>query len=527
MYWIKKQINKIWVDRLSLGLIITVTSAPILALYQANINEIELPRLFTPLLIINGFFIFLFYILNFLINKKYNTALLVFTLSLISLHYRLILGNIGNPNFKLLGTHFGEDKIMFIGSIFIFLVAFVIFFKIKTVSKLIPKIVIIVFGMTILLNTFKIIHYEINQRHPSLSDDNRIKQLLTPRESSMLPDIYYIIPDRYAGEDSLNNYFNFDNYDFNEQLSKQGFYPIKNAYANYPTTGTSLASSLNMEYVETLLGADIPPDQTLYYPLIAKNTVAENLKQIGYTFIQYGSWWEGTRFNTYANINLDSPIKLDQFSQVLFSQTIAEPIAKAINVITGNESNIDQEHLHQSLANKQYQSLQNISKSNGPKFVFVHLLQPHYPYVFNRDCNSIIGNNSLSDNSEEILYLGQLECTNTNLITSIKSLIHSSKNKPIIIVQADEGPLIGVDMNRDFDVQYIREKSNILFQILEPDNTNKYPFQTPVNIFRYIFNKYFGTSFEYLPERMFAWKYPVYNLKDITDEVKNMGILGY
>ncbi len=64
------------------------------------------------------------------------------------------------------------------------------------------------------------------------------------------PDIYYIILDEYGRHDLLNG---FDNTQFIGELERRGFYIAKAATTNYSTTVTSLASALNMAYMEGII----------------------------------------------------------------------------------------------------------------------------------------------------------------------------------------------------------------------------------------------------------------------------------
>ena len=67
-----------------------------------------------------------------------------------------------------------------------------------------------------------------------------------------LHDIYYIILDRYASVSTLKEVYDFDNSEFLNYLSSIGFYVANESRANYTKTRSSLASSLNMEYINYL-----------------------------------------------------------------------------------------------------------------------------------------------------------------------------------------------------------------------------------------------------------------------------------
>ena len=59
-------------------------------------------------------------------------------------------------------------------------------------------------------------------------------------------DIYYVLLDRYGSEQSLRQFFGFDNSKFCDELEKRGFLVDRQAVTSYPMTSTSMASTLNM-----------------------------------------------------------------------------------------------------------------------------------------------------------------------------------------------------------------------------------------------------------------------------------------
>ncbi|MDH4209516.1 MAG: hypothetical protein OEV76_11625, partial [Anaerolineae bacterium] len=102
---------------------------------------------------------------------------------------------------------------------------------------------------------------------------------------------------------------------------------------------------------------------------------------------------------------------------------------------------------------------------------------------------------------------------------------------PIIILQADEGPYPErlLEENRGFNWDTatgaeLRHKMGILNAYYLPgvDGSALYPTVTPVNSFRQVFNLYFGTSLELLPDINYAYEdfnYP-YRFLDITDRIE-------
>src|SRR4030095_8655191 len=64
------------------------------------------------------------------------------------------------------------------------------------------------------------------------------------------PDIFFIVPDEYVGDQVLRDIFSFNNSAFQQELDKRGFHTIAGSKSNYNYTPFSLASLLNMEYLE-------------------------------------------------------------------------------------------------------------------------------------------------------------------------------------------------------------------------------------------------------------------------------------
>ena len=67
------------------------------------------------------------------------------------------------------------------------------------------------------------------------------------------PDIYYIILDAYACSDVMKNHFDFDNEPFLNRLEQKGFFVARQSTANYCQTRLSLCSSLNGDYLQSLI----------------------------------------------------------------------------------------------------------------------------------------------------------------------------------------------------------------------------------------------------------------------------------
>ena len=344
-----------------------------------------------------------------------------------------------------------------------------------------------------------------------------------PAPQSQLPDIYYIIMDRYAGPETLKTTYGFDNKDFLTYLRAKGFYVAADSAANYPSTTQSLASSLNLQYLK-YVGKFVDTQSPTWIPLqtlLQDHKVGQFLKNMGYRYIHLGSWWEPTRKNKLA----DETVYFVPFPEsfyTLYGTTMSYPISSALRVL-------DLRYEHWRGHRRQFENLLKKSAANGPKFVFAHFLLPHSPYVFGRNGEYVSFGHS-SKQSLEASYIDQLISTNRLLQQTLDTLL-SSKSAPIIIVQADEGPWprryeldeANFDWRSATDAE-IKQKMKILNSFYLPgvDSRALYPTISPVNTFRVVFNLYFKTDLPLLPDESFIYqkrRHP-YDLLDISSRLR-------
>jgi hypothetical protein len=97
------------------------------------------------------------------------------------------------------------------------------------------------------------------------------------------PDIYLIVADEYAGKKELEDIFHFNNSEFENQLRQRGFHIIDSSKSNYNYTPFSMASMLNLNYLDKLEGRNKSlNDRNLCYRTINNNTTIDFLKSHGY-----------------------------------------------------------------------------------------------------------------------------------------------------------------------------------------------------------------------------------------------------
>ena len=338
------------------------------------------------------------------------------------------------------------------------------------------------------------------------------------------PDIYYIILDRYPSASALKEMHDFANSEFLDYLSTKGFFIGSESHANYAFTQYSLASSLNMEYLDRLsqeVGDEASVDEGPLQAMVQDYKVWRLLKSAGYEFINVGSWWEPTRANKYADVNINYAGQLSEFSMTLLRTTALDPLGTSLG-LWGDPRKEQWERVRY-----EFDRLAEIPRMNQPTFVFAHFICPHPDFVFERN-GDFLTSEAAADRTVESQYLDQLAAINEKVKTLVDTLLAESEVPPIIILQGDEGDVPwDVDWN---DVNWVqvtdtelREELGILnaYYFPEIDAGTLYLSITPVNSFRQVFNLYFDADLGLLPDRSHISRPgQPYAFYDVTDRLK-------
>jgi hypothetical protein len=340
------------------------------------------------------------------------------------------------------------------------------------------------------------------------------------------PDIYYFVFDRYGSQNTLERVYGFDNRPFLEALRAKGFYVASGSHANYPKTAPSFASTFDMDYLD--LADDPLARRNEWHPIYDKlenHRVGNFLKSTGYRFIQIGSWWAPTQHNAAADENYS--FGFSEFAWLYLRRTIVPKVIHAVAPGTGIAAMTDWDNGQCQRVPRQFAAVKAISERPEATFTFVHVLLPHEPYVFAAD-GRCLSPEEVRARGQKDGYLGQLRYANS-LIGDMVDHLLSSPNKPIIILQADEGPYpeayrIGDRSWRQATPEQLATKTAILNAFYFPDGDYSMLYRdiTSVNTFRLLFDKYFGTNHGRLRDRIFAFPNysSIYDFFDVTEPAR-------
>ena len=352
-------------------------------------------------------------------------------------------------------------------------------------------------------------------------EDDRAGANVARALSGPPPDIYYVIMDSYAGPEVLREVYGFDNGPFLDFLRYQGFYVAERSASNYPHTQESVASSLNYEYLDGLSDI-VGEDSTNRSPLtrmIEDSRLLRFLKRYDYEFIVFASGSETTEHYRNADIVLRPPRDITEFERILLYGTLFPVVQDflvrhdVLDTGTLGLWNFDEWRTRIRFT---FEGLKNVPRSDSPRYIFAHILDPHPPFVFDRQGGRAIKPDPAEAYVDEVLFL------NSQLREVVAEILSEAEREPIIVLQGDHGFIPpGTPLSEQAS---LRAKFGILNAYYLPDGgTDRlYESISPVNSFRVILNHYFGTTYELRPDRSFYWTVGrPYRLSEVTDVIED------
>ena len=303
--------------------------------------------------------------------------------------------------------------------------------RLATVDTLLTRLAAILVAVTLAL----IVPYQVGtllERSTVTADGPLQTGSTAPKR-----DVYYLIWDRYGSDRALELRTGFKN-DLTPWLEDQGFTTLPDSHANYVRTTLSLATTLNMQPLDKLITPLDPASRSMrpLDDLLLGPTVPRQFQALGYRYIHIGSWYDATDFDPSADVNYDWDGTSD-FLEELYDDSAAPAITARLHLRPAVPSH-DQEHFDHGVY--ELATLDKMVDEPGPKFVFGHVLLPHPPYVFDAD-GSAFDADEVSALTSGQRWERQLQFTNSQIRSLVEKLqALPEERRPIIILQADEGP---------------------------------------------------------------------------------------
>ncbi len=314
------------------------------------------------------------------------------------------------------------------------------------------------------------------------------------------PDIYYFILDSYGSPGLLQKAYGYDDSAFVQYLEKSGFYVAGCSQSNYDRTEISLGSSLNMDYLQNLDDTFVPSnlDRTSLWNDIRYSAVRLDLEKAGYRTVAFATGFAFTELDD-ADVYIAPSLAFSsptEFETLVLHTSVLQPLVGQglldLDQIDGQR--------YRERFNLVFDSMDRLARMPGPKFVFIHLVSPHPPFVFGPDGTPTDPSAFL--NSDRLYpadlyargYQNQVTYLDTRLEAAVATLIRESARPPVIILQGDHGPWLqtGSDQFRILNAYYLPGHSDRL-----------YPTITPVNTFRIVLDAYLGGHYPLLADQTY------------------------
>jgi len=486
---------------------------PILFLYSHNIERTSITHFVAPALVSALSALLFWFLLSLAFKDTQKAGLLVSLSILLFFSYGHLRDAVGDFSFSIRGTIIGADELLVFGCMLLVLLGAYLLAKSTRSFSVLTKALNVAAAFLVWISLISIGNYALTTgpaRHQP-----RVPPKITEAPGGMekpdrFPDIYYIILDGYARADILEELYRYDNGEFLDYLKRRDFWVADKSRSNYCQTALSLASSLNLHYVQELINRihDDSRNTSLLRNLIRDSEIVRFLRQHGYKFAAFSSGYSFTEMSK-ADIYLSPPQALSESENLLINRTPIRPLLAKLPL----KSQFD---LHRDRLLYIFDELPRVGKTQSPVFVFAHIMAPHPPFVFGEGGEPIRcdGEFSYGDGSHYTRkrgregyrrdYARQLVFINQKAKEAIDGILAASSVPPVIILQSDHGP--GSTLKWD-DPQgsNLEERMSILNAYYLPGGGDEllYDEISPVNTFRVICNHYFGTNYELLANKSY------------------------
>lgn len=363
------------------------------------------------------------------------------------------------------------------------------------------------------------------------SDVHQVQLSFSGEVPNNSPDIYYLIIERFANFQTLKSRYQFES-SLENFLEKETFYIAKNSRPNYPHTSLSLASSLNLSYLDyfSRYKQMLKGDETHLFNQIENSQLFSFLKENNYELFYLTDSWQGTEKNRNADTNFNYHYP-SAFTKLFLETTIYDYIYKKYYYLTRSKHEPYKIQKKESEVFK-LNKLKEITKKGNKKVVFAHLLITHEPYVLNK-IGQPLTDEEIVNTPHETRYINHIQFGGEIVKKMIKA-IKKNKRPYILIIQADEGPYTKelrrlVDRDKfkwsKASPDAIKTHMSILNAYYFPDEKYYKSLNasiSPVNSFRVVLNSYFDQRFPMLEDRYFLNHSfnNLYQFKDITGILK-------
>ena len=323
---------------------------------------------------------------------------------------------------------------------------------------------------------------------------------LAPCTGCPRPDVYLIITDGYPSNIQLREKLAYDNSPFIQKLRQRGFFVADSSVSNYNMTPVSVASLLDMQYLDAVEGtnATYKKDVAMALTRIRNSRFPEYLRSLGYEVRNHSI------FDLNKEPSYTEPTFLPKRTSNITAQTFTRRVITDLGFHLIDKFNIGfivRKSKYADLRNNHRvyeRTISSAKKAEEPQFVYSHLMMPHYPYYY----DSTGRQRELVELTTELhtdtaAFVSYLKYANGRFLTMIDQLLANKSRNSIIILVGDHG-FRNFRHKRDRDYYFMN-----LLAVRYPhqDSGTLYHTMSNVNLLRVILNDQFGQRLPLLEDR--------------------------
>lgn len=405
----------------------------------------------------------------------------VFTTGLMAFHF--FFGSLHDFLKAQLGNSWPTSYSFLLGFAFVLLIAWIVF--IKRTTRSFHRLTL--YGNVLLLLLIGLDLATLAAKGFGRHENRALPPGLSVCDTCAKPDVYLILTDGYAGEQELKDLFHFDNTAFYDSLRKRGFQVAENTRSNYNFTPFSVASILNFDYLPLKKPSNVAPETGKITDMIKHNRLQQFLEASGYQTHNYST------FDLAGQPTMSVETFLPTKTKFITAQTFVSRLERDLYF-----NLISRLHLRWVLKKAIYDSRSNNEllynatlrlkkKSSQPRFVFTHLMMPHFPFFYKED-GQPTAYDSLFLQGNKDQYLSYLKYANRKFLALIDGILKDRSQPPLIVVLSDHG-FREYTSPETVDYQFMN-----LCAIYDPapGSTSVHKRPSNVNLFREILNARFG-----------------------------------
>jgi hypothetical protein len=326
-------------------------------------------------------------------------------------------------------------------------------------------------------------------RQKDLGDvDHKIISTIQVPDTARKPFIFWIVMDEYSGNTALKKRWQFNN-PLDSMLRAKGFFAADSARSPYNYTHYSLASSLDMTYLNQLKEHSMIGFRDLVRGNISlrETNTLKLLKKEGYNI------------HNYTIYNIDGyPTRAQEYfvnagERLIDNQTLSGRFKQDLGwkfIRYDRLEGFRKEYEYRlSLVQEELDAAKKAVNDTKPSFFMFHYMLTHEPFLYRHDGSLDTAAHFGMAPEKYVASINYANNILTKLVDSIKT-IYSGKDL-VIILQGDHGYKYD-----EKDSLFDQEGCSILYSVYCSDH--RYPAWSntfnSVNTFRVLFNKYFHTN---------------------------------